>query len=153
MASIPRMAPSDVKIRRGTIEEAVQLSLQIPEFENPAGVATYRNRLEGKDQLILIAEIDQPCGFKVGYDREDDGTFYSWMGGVLPRYRKNGLAQALADEMEVYCRTHGYTHLRMKTRNEHKAMLQFALRNGFYITGFKSYPDPMKSRISLEKEL
>ncbi len=147
------MPGNKIKIRRGTIEEAVALSQLIPEFENPASAETYRNRLEGRDHLIVLAEIDEPCGFKVGYDREGDGTFYSWMGGVLPDYRQNGVARALADEMEHYCREQQYTHLRMKTRNEHKAMLQFAVRNGFYITGLKAYPDPMKSRILLEKRL
>ncbi|MEQ8711855.1 MAG: GNAT family N-acetyltransferase [Cyclobacteriaceae bacterium] len=147
------MAGNKIKIRRGTIEEAVALSRLIPEFENPAGAETYRNKLEGRDHLIVLAEIDEPCGFKVGYDREGDGTFYSWIGGVLPDYRRNCVARALAYEMENYCREQQYTHLRMKTRNEHKAMLQFAVRNGFYITGLKAYPDPMKSRILLEKRL
>ncbi len=147
------MPSNKIKIRRGTIEEAVALSQLIPEFENPAGVETYRYRLEGRDHLIVLAETDEPCGFKVGYAREGDGTFYSWMGGVLPDYRQNGVARALANEMEHYCREQQYTHLRMKTRNEHKAMLQFAVRNGFYITGMKAYPDPMKSRFLLEKRL
>ncbi len=147
------MPSNKIKIRRGTIEEAVALSRLIPEFENPAGAETYRKRLEGRDHLILIAEIDEPCGFKIGYNREGDGTFYSWMGGVLPDYRRHGIARALAEELDNYCRKQQYTHLRMKTRNEHKAMLQFAIRNRFYITGFKAYPDPMKSRILLEKRL
>lgn len=147
------MVSNKIKIRSGTIEDAVTLSHLIPELENPAVAETYRNRLEGRDHLILIAEAALPCGFKVGYDRDGDGTFYSWIGGVLPHYRRHGVARALADHMEDYCREQQYTHLKMKTRNEHKAMLQFAVRNGFYITGLKAYPDPMKSRILLEKRL
>lgn len=148
------MLPSDLKIRQGTIEEAVELSLHIPEFMNPADVEIYRNRFSEKDHLILIAHVNQkPCGFKVGYNREDDGSFYSWMGGILPGYRRKAIASALAIEMESFCRNHGYTHLRMKTRNQHKAMLQFALKNDFYIIGFKTYPHPSNSRIILEKQL
>lgn len=152
MVSTLKMPSNKVKIRRGTIEEAVALSRLIPEFENPAGAEIYRDRLKGRDHLILLAAIDEPCGFKVGYDREGDGTFYSWIGGVLPDYRRHGIAQALANAMEAYCRQNNYSRL-MKTRNEHRAMLHFALRNGFYITGFKPYPDLMKSRILLEKRL
>jgi ribosomal protein S18 acetylase RimI-like enzyme len=147
------MQSSKTKIRQGTIEEAVSLSLQIPEFKNPADADTYQKRLKSRDHLILITESDQPCGFKVGYDREGDGSFYSWMGGVLPSYRRHGVALALTDEMEKCCREKQYTHLRMKTRNEHKTMLQFALRNGSHMIGFKAYPDSMKSRILLEKKL
>jgi ribosomal protein S18 acetylase RimI-like enzyme len=147
------MRPNNLKIRTGSIEEAVSLSQKIPEFQSPAGTATYRKRLEGRAHLILIAESDRPCGFKVGYDREGDGSFYSWMGGVLPSYRRLGVARALADEMEIFCRNSNYSRLRMKTRNEHKAMMQFAIRNGFYLIGFKAYPNVLESRILLEKQL
>ncbi|MEM8894452.1 MAG: GNAT family N-acetyltransferase [Bacteroidota bacterium] len=147
------MPADNIIIRQGTIEEVVQVSRQIPEFENPAGADIYHTRLDNVDHLISIAESNKPCAFKVGYDRDADGSFYSWMGGVLPEARRKGIAQRLADEMEIYCRSKGYSTLKMKTRNEHKAMIQCAIRNGFHITGFKAYPDPMKSRILLEKPL
>ncbi len=147
------MPVNNITIRCGSIEEVIKLSQLIPEFENPAGADVYRTRLGDVDHLILIAEWGKPCAFKVGYDRDGDGSFYSWMGGVLPVARRKGIAQQLAGEMEAYCLSKGYDILKMKTRNEHKAMLQFAIRNGFHVTGFKAYPDPMKSRILLEKSL
>ena len=94
------MAKSEINVRQGTIEEAVSLSLQIPGFENSAREKNYNSRLEGRDHLILNAEMGKPCGFKVGDDREGDGSFNTWMGRVLPAYRRRGIAQALADEME-----------------------------------------------------
>ena len=148
------MSDANALVRSGTIKEAVQLSEQIPEFKSPTGEKGYNDRLCNIDHLILIAIKDNlPCGFKVGYNRDHDGSFYSWMGGVLPQYRRYGIAKLLANEMEKYCRNSGYSILKMKTRNEHKAMIQFAIRNGFYMTGFEEYPDPMKSRILMEKRL
>ncbi len=59
-----------VVVRSGTIEEAIQIQEQIPEFENGYTAAEYTNRLLGGESVILIAEIaGKLAGFKVGYDR------------------------------------------------------------------------------------
>src|SRR5687768_15065806 len=92
-------------IRNGYIEEAVAISRQIPEFDHPHKADEYRKRLMGKKQLILIAwKEDKAIGFKVGYDKENDGSFYSWMGGVLPAYRHDGVAKELANVQETWAR-------------------------------------------------
>ena len=71
------------------------------------------------------AEVDgEPAGFKVGYEREN--YFYSWMGAVLPAYRRLGIAQKLADQQEKWAKSAGYTTIRFKTRNHHKGMFIFA---------------------------
>jgi len=73
-----------IKIRIGSLENCADLSFKIPEFNFPYEIKEYKKRCAGK-HLALIAEIDnQPVGFKVGYDRFNNGSFYSWMGGVLP---------------------------------------------------------------------
>ena len=144
-----------IKIIEGNAEQAVAVSRAIPEFVDPPVLHDYKNRLESADQaLVLIALVEnEPVGFKVGYTRDNDGSFYSWMGGVLPGFRRIGVAQKLADAMERWATGQGYTKLRMKTRNQHRHMLLFAIRNGFIITGFKPYPNNAESRILLEKVL
>lgn len=139
-------------ILKGDIEMVVKLTRQIPEFIDPHGASEYHQRLTGVPHLILIAFIEnQPVGFKVGYER--DGNFYSWMGGVLPEYRKVGIAQALADAQEQWAMEHGYRSITFKTRNAHKAMLLFALKNGFDIIGFQAMDNVAENRILLRKEL
>ena len=50
-------------VRTGTVEEVVDLSLEIPEFENPYSASEYYQRLK-KPFLILIAESGNvPIGF------------------------------------------------------------------------------------------
>jgi ribosomal protein S18 acetylase RimI-like enzyme len=50
--------------------------------------------------LILVASIQKMLlGYKVAY--KDGQDLYSWMGGVLPEYRKMGIAKKLADEQET----------------------------------------------------
>ncbi len=77
-----------IHIREGAFQECVDLSSKIPEFNSPYKIEEYKKRCAGK-YLALIAEIDnQPVGFKIGYDRFYNGSFYSWMGGVLPKFRQ-----------------------------------------------------------------
>lgn len=141
-------------IHPGTIKEAVQVSLQVPELTSPYGEEVYHRRLSGIPYLILVAEEGGILvGFKVGYQRDPDGSFYSWMGGVVPDARGRGVALALQKEQHEWARVQGYHTIRFKTRNRHKAMLHFALKHGFYLTAVEPFPDPGESRIWLEKRL
>lgn len=141
-------------IRPGTISEAVVISLQVPELTDPYREEQYRDRLTGVPHLILVAEEKGSLlGFKVGYEREPDGSFYSWMGGVLPSGRGRGVAAALQKAQHQWATEQGYTLIKFKTRNKHKAMLQFALKHGFYLTEVEPFDDPAESRIWLEKRL
>lgn len=140
------------EIKKGTIETAVLLSQQIPEFSEPHGIEEYESRLKNVNYLILLAfDESLPIGFKVGYERE--GYFYSWMGGVLPNYRGKGIAQQLAAEQEAWAKQQNYPHITFKTRNRHRAMLLFALKNGFQIIDFEKRQDISENRIHLRKFL
>ncbi len=139
-------------IRKGNIVTAVKLSQSIPEFQNPADVAVYEKRLSGVPHLILVAYYkDEPVAFKVGYERED--YFYSWMGGVKPAYRGMKIATQLAHAQEQWAKNKGYKELVFKTRNQHKAMLIFALKNDFNIIGFTQKDEVLTNRILLKKVL
>lgn len=141
-----------IAIKIGTIDQVVQLTQLIPEFINPHGAAEYHKRLDGVNHLILIAFWEgEAAGFKVGYEKPD--TFYSWMGGVLPLFRGKGIAKALADYQENWAKIEGYTTVTFKTRNSHKGMLLFALKNGFDIIGFKEKATLAENRILLRKNV
>ncbi len=141
-----------IQIKEADIEAVVGLSQQIPEFNQPHDATEYKKRLTGVNHLILIAYIEeQPIGFKVGYERA--GHFYSWMGGVLPAYRRLGVAQALADAQETWARSQGYLQIIFKTRNRHKAMLLFAIKNGFNMIEIEKRDAVQDYRILLQKYL
>lgn len=143
---------SDFKIIESDIPTVVEISKQIPEFDGPPEAEAYQERLNGVPHLILVAQIDGvDAGFKVGYER--DGYFYSWMGGILPQFRKIGLAKALAGAQENWAKLQGYTTITFKTRNHHKGMLIFAIKNGFDIIGFKEKETIATNRILLRKTL
>lgn len=140
------------EIRENGLEDVLLLLPAIPEFENTPSAADIVNRVVGVPHLILTAYIDQqPCGFKIGYERE--GVFYSWLGGVLPSYRRFGIAGKLADYQESWAARHGYQKIWMKTRNRFPAMLIMAIRRGFRIKGIVPREDIREHRIVLEKSI
>ncbi|HMQ46287.1 MAG TPA: GNAT family N-acetyltransferase [Saprospiraceae bacterium] len=141
-----------ILIREGSIEEAVSVSRQIPELKAPYPPHVYEKRLLDTPHLILIALADlQLVGFKVGYERER--AFYSWMGGVIPAYRQQGIALSLAETQERWAKQQGYESIFFKTRNTHRAMLIFALKNGFQIIDFEKKDLETDNRIWLRKVL
>lgn len=143
---------ADVEIKTGDTATVVRLSKCIPEFREPYEESTYLHRLNERTSLILIAHVGgEAVGFKVGYNKDMDGSFYSWMGGVLPAYRRHGIAQKLAQTQEEWAKRNGFTSIRLKTRNSHKSMLNFALTNGFNIVDLETRELPEEHRIILEK--
>ena len=143
------------QIKKGSIEEAVEISNQIPELQNPHPKDVYENRMSHKKNLILIAYIGPKIvGFKVGYDKFEDGkNFYTWMGGVIPAFRKKGIAYALAKEQELWVKENGFQNIVLKTRNKHQGMLIFALKNNFKIIEIESRENIEEHRILLKKAL
>lgn len=109
--------------------------------------------LHSRDLLIVLAldENDLAVGFKIGY-RQDPDTFYSWLGGVLPDYRRQGIAVQMMQRQHDWARQEGYRFIQTKTLNRWHDMMILNLRHGFSITGTYVGKDG-RLRIILEKEL
>ena len=122
-----------MKIRQASLAEATEVLARISEFAQPADEHALEVRLRGKAPLILVAELDgQLVGVKIGY-RLSETCFYSWLGGVAPEGRCNGVAQALLEAQETWVKQQGFEELRVKSRNRFPAMLRLLLRNGYLI--------------------
>ncbi len=102
----------NITIRRGTIRDLpaiVMLNREIFAEERLI------NSLDHDYLLILVAEINGvPIGFKIGYG-QGSGIFYSAKGGVLPKWRRQGLGRSMLRVMETIVRTEGYAELRYHT--------------------------------------
>jgi GNAT superfamily N-acetyltransferase len=144
----------NIQILETDIDTAAGVSILIPELIDPHTAEEYHRRMDGKTYLSLIAYADgKPAGFKVGYDKFEDGSFYSWMGGVLPAYRGNHIAKALAERQENWAKVQGFSSIIFKIRNSHRAMLLFAISNGFSIAGVEPGESLDEYRITLRKSL
>ena len=121
-------------IRKASLEEILQVHQLIPEFSDEVSLGFYIRRLENLVHLALVADVNgELVGFKVGYQNDRTETFYSWMGGVIPEFRKFGVARALADAQESWARENGFKDSFFKTRNRFPAMISFGLKRGFKI--------------------
>ena len=143
----------NLQIVSGDLKKAFSLSQQIGEFETPYSIDKYQKRLKDSS-LILTGEIEEKVvGFKVGYNRYNDGSFYSWMGGVLLDYRRKDVASELAVFQEKWAIDNGYKSIKLKTRNKHESMLAFAIEAGFQILNYEPNKDIGEVRILMEKIL
>jgi GNAT superfamily N-acetyltransferase len=94
---------------------------------------TYQQERTGL-QLVLAIENERVVGCKLGYERKP-GHFYSWLGGVHPDYRGQGIASQLMRQQHDWCRQHNYHTIRTQTYNQWRSMLILNLRFGFDIIG------------------
>ena len=131
----------------------LDLAKQLPEFSPPfLSLPEAIEKLRGRQTLFLVTEIDGAyAGFKAGYQKEN--TFYSWLGGVFPAYRRRGVAKALANYQENWARQQGYQTITFKTMNRHRNMLLFGIKNNFQIIDFQSKPNIPDHQILLQKDL
>src|SRR4051794_1838293 len=83
------------------------LTDRLPRIERPAVVAA-----RGADGALL--------GFKLGYER-GEGTFYSWLGGVHPSIRRQGIGRRLMQLQHDWARERGYHCVETRTRTANNA--------------------------------
>lgn len=142
-----------IEIRSGTIQQALTIHRQIPEFDRPLSEAKLLDRLENKESLVLVAySADQAIGYKLGYAINKQ-EFYSWLGGVIPSARKQGIANKLRQAQERWAQKKGYQSISVKSMNQYPAMLQMLISNGYQISGYENNGDLALNKICFVKPL
>ncbi|CAM3788823.1 GNAT family N-acetyltransferase [Parendozoicomonas haliclonae] len=140
-------------IKAGTLDDVLQIDALIPEFDSRNTRSKLEARLEGKDSLALIATVDgQLAGYKLGYALSDT-TFYSWLGGVAPAFRKHGIATQLRLHQEDWAKESGYTAIEVKSMNRFPAMLQLLISSGYQIVGYEEGAQLGDGKISFRKSI
>lgn len=137
----------------GTITDVLAVDAQIPEFDGRTTANKLMNKLANKANLILIASHnDKPVAYKVGYALSST-EFYSWLGGVCPKYRKQGVATELRKRQELWALENGYSSICVKSMNQYQAMLQLLISSGYYISGYEDNGCVANSKIIFIKYL
>lgn len=143
-----------IAIKEVPIEDAVKANLTIPEFEERYNKDYFEDRYKNKETLIIAAYFGKkPAGYLIGYDRFSDRSFYCWMTGVVPKFRKKGILKAMMDYEETWAKNRGYNKIKIKTRNKRREMLIYLAKYGFYFTGVEAYPNIEENRILAEKKI
>lgn len=141
-----------MKIKSGSIAELLLLHNQIPELSPVSNSDYFNTRIGNKSSLLLIGEVkDAAVAYKLGYWINSD-CFYSWLGGVHPDYRKQGIAKALLLEQERRVREMGAKEIRVKSMNQYRSMLLLLISQGYAITGVQLNAQG-KEKIHFSKKL
>lgn len=102
--------------------------------------------------LVLLAWEEQTLiGYKIGYERKTH-HYYSWLGGIHPDWRKQGIGAQLMVLQHQWCRDHHYHTIRTHTKNKWREMLILNLRHGFDIIGTLT-DEQGEPKLILEKKL
>lgn len=108
-------------------------------------------RLQKEDLTVFtVKEGERIVAIKIGY-RMSEQRYYSWLGGVHPDYRRQGLARKLMIQQHQWCQRKGYKAIETRTHNHFKAMLLLNIHEGFQIIDTKEHPRGLK--IILEKNI
>lgn len=146
---------NNIVVREVPIDEAVKVNRNVIEFDGKDTKAEdFERRYQDKDKLIIVAYYENvPIGYIIGYDRDNDGSFYCWMAGVDNNYRRLGALTSLMNYQMDWAKKKGYNKLKIRTRNNRREMLSFLVKNGFNFVSVENKEDITENRINLEHDL
>ncbi|MFN4259171.1 MAG: GNAT family N-acetyltransferase [Gemmataceae bacterium] len=123
-------------------------------FRPPRDEESFRRRFRGRYNILqMIARIkDQPVGFFLGFELKPT-IFFAWFFGVLPDYRRQGIASQLLEAVHSWAQQNGYEWVRYECHNQHRPMLHLAISQGYDIVGIRWDPDRADNLVIFEKAL
>lgn len=69
----------------------------------------------------MVKDNGHPAGFLVAYALDEE-TYYNWIMGVLPAFRKKGYGRQLIKQFESIAKQKGYPAVQVKTMDKFPAM-------------------------------
>jgi GNAT superfamily N-acetyltransferase len=113
---------------------------------------SFRRRFRGRYNILrMIARIqDRPVGFFLGFELKPT-TFFAWFYGVLPDFRRQGIASQLMDAVHEWAKDHEYESIRLECHNSARAMLHLAIEMNYIIAGIRWEPERADNLVILEK--
>jgi GNAT superfamily N-acetyltransferase len=144
-AKIDILGPTDVPL-------ISQLYNQM--FQPPRDADSFRRRFLGRHNvLMLVASVDKDAvGFFVGFELKPD-IFFGWLYGVLPEFRRHGIASQLMEAVHAWAKENEYQSVRFECHNRHRPMLHMAIAHGYDIVGIRWDPDRSANLVIFEKHL
>ena len=130
----------------------VQLYNQI--FRPPRDLESFRRRFRGRYNILqLVARLgERPVGFFLGFGLKPT-VFFAWFYGVLPEFRRQGVASQLMDAVHAWARDNDYHAIRFECHNQHRPMLHLAIALGYDIVGIRWDPDRGANLVLFQKTL
>jgi GNAT superfamily N-acetyltransferase len=134
------------------LDEIVKLFNQI--FRPARNVEFFSRRYLGRHNVLqMVARIEERAvGFFLGFELKPD-VFFSWFYGVLPDYRRQGIASQIIEAVHEWAREHDYEAIRFECYNQHRPMLHLGIALGYDIVGIRWDPDRSANLVLFQKTL
>jgi len=123
-------------------------------FRPGRDLESFQRRYQGRHNVLqMVARVDdRPIGFSLGFELKP-AVFFSWFYGVLPEYRRQGIASQLMDAVHGWAKLNDYDSIRFECHNQHRPMLHLAIALGYDIVGIRWDPDRNANLVIFEKPL
>ena len=130
----------------------VQLYNQI--FRPYRSLDSFQRRYRGRHNILqMVAHVNErPVGFTLGFELKPS-VFFSWFYGVLPEYRRQGIASQLMDAVHSWAKQNDYESMRFECHNQHRPMLHLGIALGYDIVGIRWDPDRGANLLMFQKAL
>jgi GNAT superfamily N-acetyltransferase len=134
------------------LPDIVMLYNQI--FRPMRDLESIRRRFKGRYNVLqLVARINErPVGFFLGFELKP-AVFFAWFYGVLPEFRRQGIASQLMEAVHAWARQNDYESIRFECHNQHRPMLHLAIAKEYDIVGIRWDPDRGANLVQFEKSL
>ena len=111
-------------------------------------------RFRGRQNVtMMVAMIDEAhAGFIVGFELMPS-TFFVWLCGVVPDFRRLGVATQLLNAVQAWAKDHDYHIVRFECQNQHRPMLHAAITGGFDLVGIRWDTATANNVVVFEKDL
>ncbi len=123
-------------------------------FRPPRDLESFRRRYSGRYNVLqMVARVgDSPVGFFLGFELKPT-VYFAWFYGVVPEFRRQGIASQLMDAVHAWARENDYNAIRFECHNQHRPMLHLAIALGYDIVGIRWDPDRGDNLVLFEKAL
>ena len=123
-------------------------------FRPSRDVEFFRRRFLGRYNILtMVASLDdRQVGFYIGFELKPS-VYFSWLYGVLPDFRRTGIAAQLMDAVQAWVAQHGYESIRFECHNQHRPMLHLAISQEYDVVGLRWDSDRGQNLVIFEKTL
>ena len=123
-------------------------------FRPGRNLESFQRRFLGRHNILqLVALVDnRPVGFFLGFELKPR-VFFAWFYGVLPAYRRQGIASQLMEAVHEWAHVHEYDAIRFECHNQHRPMLHLGIALEYDILGIRWDPDRGANLVLFQKTL
>src|SRR3972149_6502501 len=115
-----------IPVGPGEIELITELYNEV--FNPRTDLEFFRRRFRGRHNVTMMVAMvdDRHVGFIIGFELMPS-TYFSWIFGVHPEYRRMGIATQLIQAQYAWPQDHEYAIMRFECQNQHRPMLHVAI--------------------------